>query len=186
MSNISITPQLQRDGNSQPDRDIRYRNPEEVKVDARSVLDILHFFWQYAKVVRYYDIQAGEQGDWSSFFTQSAPFQIANIAQFDAETWWSGFQKHCDQARNKAHLGATNQLVTYLFDAFAVWKNWGEGLADDKTLVAQTVLKLNETNVRSLAENFILIQNVVTQKFGLKINRDAKILLGKPWDLEET
>ena len=177
MNHIEPLEPLQRDGNSQPDRDNRYRNPEEMKVDARNVLDILHFFWQYAKVVRYYDVAEGEKGDWSAFFSESVPFQLAKIAQFDAEKWWETFQTHRENVINKAHLGGVNQLCEFLFDAFLEWQQWENGLNGDKTATSLVITNLNQTNVKPLLETFIPILNVVESKFGLKINRDKTVFL---------
>ena len=81
---FNIENPLQRDGNSQRQRDISMRQPDQAAVDGRTTLDVLHFWKQFAKEVKFYNLEGNVQ-NWTPFFQASIPFQLATIAQFDAE-----------------------------------------------------------------------------------------------------
>jgi hypothetical protein len=59
--------QILRDGNKQSDRFKPALNPDYVKVDERSIRDLLAFAKNYARELKYYDAHNQEEDDWSGF-----------------------------------------------------------------------------------------------------------------------
>ncbi len=58
---------IQRDGTSQAARLLSVLQPEYVSVDERSLEDLLAFTREYARELRYYDVEDREVGDWCAF-----------------------------------------------------------------------------------------------------------------------
>ena len=173
---FNIENPLQRDGNSQRQRDIAMRQPDQAAIDGRTTLDVLHFWKQFAKEVKFYNLEGNVQ-DWTPFFQASIPFQLATIAQFDAEKWWSTYQTLREKTVDiAADPNALEFLMGHLFDAFAQHQSWHYGLLDtratvqvltmmeNKTPVSLTVWQLTETNLRFLLREFIGISNVLMKE----------------------
>ncbi len=173
---FNIENPLQRDGNSQRQRDISMRQPDQAAVDGRTTLDVLHFWKQFAKEVKFYNLEGNVQ-NWTPFFQASIPFQLATIAQFDAEKWWSTYQTLREKTVDiAADPNALEFLIGHLFDAFAQHQSWHYGLLDtratvqvltmmeNKTPVSLTVWQLTETNLRFLLREFIGISNVLMKE----------------------
>lgn len=59
--------QILRDGTKQSDRFRPALNPDYVKVDERSLRDLLAFAKRYAQELKYYNARNQEAGDWSGF-----------------------------------------------------------------------------------------------------------------------
>ena len=60
---------LRRDGTSQADRQLAALDPAYVAVDERSLKDLLAFAQQYAKELRYFNLDNQALGDWSAFLS---------------------------------------------------------------------------------------------------------------------
>ncbi|MDZ7695053.1 MAG: hypothetical protein U5K69_28705 [Balneolaceae bacterium] len=67
-SNCTYQNPLVRDGVSQHQRTPEALNPVYVKVDERSLADLLRFVIRYAELLQYYKLDNTPDGDWRSFF----------------------------------------------------------------------------------------------------------------------
>ena len=67
-SNCDIGHPLVRDGRSQRQRHLRTLMPDYVKVDERSINDLIAFTETYSDWINYYDDRDKKSGDWRDFF----------------------------------------------------------------------------------------------------------------------
>lgn len=68
---------------SQRDRVLRAPAPERVKVDGRSLADLLAFAAEYGTLVHYYNLHDVIDGDWSAFFSADPSIRLALRATLD-------------------------------------------------------------------------------------------------------
>ena len=67
---------LHRDGTSQAGRIQKALDPQYIRVDERSIRDLLDFASKYAKELRYFNAHNQADGDWSDFLRENALDQI--------------------------------------------------------------------------------------------------------------
>jgi Baseplate J-like protein len=168
---------LQRDGNSRAQRSIGAQNPASAPVDGRRLPDLLHFWAQFSKIVLHHDT-TGRLRDWSSFFSRSVPFKLAEIYQTDAEKWWETYQGF----RTKTETGDQDGLeliAGYLFAAFHQHQKWHLALENDASPVSQTVRSLTETNLRYLLDEFTGIFNSLRGRFEVVVQQEIHTFFDK-------
>ncbi|WP_421795241.1 baseplate J/gp47 family protein [Haliscomenobacter sp.] len=171
--NFGIDHPLQRDGNSQSQREVPAQAPETAPVDGRQVPDLLYFWLRLSRVLLHWNLD-GRVRDWMVFFDKSVPFKLAEIYQEQPEKWWAGYQEY----RNRADQGggdALELLLSYLFNAFFQHQNWHQILQHDSTEVSRTVRNLSVTNLHFVLETFVGIYNTLYQRFGVKVNPQSSI-----------
>ena len=78
----NFRPYLRLPGSNQEERLLQSLDPENLKIDARSVVDILDFIKRFARQVNYYDKDLNIS-DWLAFFQDSIPFTVASIAKIN-------------------------------------------------------------------------------------------------------
>lgn len=71
------------DALSQNDRKLQVPAPERVKVDGRSLADLLAFAADYGALIHYYDLTDTIDGDWSAFFSGDPSIRLALRAALD-------------------------------------------------------------------------------------------------------
>lgn len=76
---------LQREGKSQKQRFTTGLNPDYVKVDERSTADLLVWASQFAKQLRYYNLEDKPDGNWSDFVNGDISVRLALIAVTDTQ-----------------------------------------------------------------------------------------------------
>lgn len=74
---------LQREGKSQKQRFTTGLDPDYVKVDERSTADLLVWASQFAKQLRYYNLDNARDGNWSDFVNGDISVRLALIAVTD-------------------------------------------------------------------------------------------------------
>ncbi|MFM9946769.1 MAG: baseplate J/gp47 family protein [Saprospiraceae bacterium] len=162
---------LQRDGNSQAQRNIEARNPATAPLEGRNVLELLYFWSRYAKVVIYHGENKSER-DWSPFFERSVPFKLAEIYHFDPEQWWTTYQTF----RSKVNAADGLELVLgHLFGAFERHQNWLSVLEFDVSAVGQTIKSLTSTNLNVILPEFIGMFNTLKNKHDVAVRQNVGI-----------
>ncbi|MGB0838998.1 MAG: hypothetical protein ACPGXL_02600, partial [Chitinophagales bacterium] len=73
-------------GTVQSERLLNALLPEYFKVDERKTSDLLAYAVEYAKLLKHYDDQDNETGDWSDFFTTDISVFLATIIAMDTHT----------------------------------------------------------------------------------------------------
>ena len=74
---------LNWNGTSQSERLLNALLPESIKVDERSMSDLLAFTAKFSEIVKYYDLTNSSSGDWSQFFQRDESVFLATIVATD-------------------------------------------------------------------------------------------------------
>jgi hypothetical protein len=82
---------LRRDGTSQPQRFPLPLGEDYVKIDERSIADILNFTQRLAKEFNYVNGANNADGTWVEFFQEDLSFLLASIAAVDLEEYRARF-----------------------------------------------------------------------------------------------
>ena len=77
------TSMLHWNGTSQKERLLHALEPDSIKVDERSVSDMLAFGAKYAELVKFFDQTNSPVGDWSDFFKNDLSVFLATIVSTD-------------------------------------------------------------------------------------------------------
>lgn len=115
---------LRRDGTSQPQRFPLPLAESYVKLDERSISDILNFTGRLAQEFNYYNGANSISGTWVEFFQEDLSFILANIGSLDLEAYRNRFDA-LHLAVRTYHEGGTidagfGSLLAALFDFFLV------------------------------------------------------------------
>jgi len=116
---------LKHHGTSQYERLLQALMPTYFKIDGRSVKELLHVTYQFAGLVKYYNEENHEQGDWQSFWKVEMLTFLAYVSTIDIDKITSDYQAiktqfkqdmaepaNCGEDRDKTyHI----QLIEYIF-----------------------------------------------------------------------
>lgn len=83
MSQNNNTRMLHWNGTSQNERLLQSLLPESIKVDERSISDILAFASKFSELVQYYNLENSPAGDWSKFFQKDETIFLSTIVSTD-------------------------------------------------------------------------------------------------------
>jgi len=83
MKQTENTSMLHWNGTSQSERMLKSLQPDFIKVDERSVSDMLAFAAKYSELVKFYDLTNSPIGDWSEFFKNDLTVFLATIVSTD-------------------------------------------------------------------------------------------------------
>jgi hypothetical protein len=87
------------DALSQADRIRAAPAPARVKVDGRSLADLLAFAADYGRLITFYDLANHPNGDWSAFFANDPSIALAVRASLDPDVAQSEFDRLFDALR---------------------------------------------------------------------------------------
>ncbi len=77
------TTMLHWNGTSQKERVLKSLKPDSIRIDERSVSDMLAFGAKYAEMIKYYDLDNSHVGDWSAFFKNDLSVFLATMVTTD-------------------------------------------------------------------------------------------------------
>lgn len=95
---------LQRDGTSQQQRLVRALHPSNVLVDERELSDLLLYAREYASLLRYYDTDNREAGDWVAFIEADISTLVSMIGREDLSPLRTQFESAATLAGRFAPL----------------------------------------------------------------------------------
>jgi len=149
---------LVRDGRSQEDRRLEALDPAYVKLDDRSLEQILEFIYEYARQVNYYD-RALDRKDWLAFFQDSVPFQIARIIRIDLNQLRVEYGTVSAILQREPDYPAFNSILDFLFDLANQINFWREKLEKDVSGLKEFLDGLINTNLSEALSRLIAFAN---------------------------
>lgn len=154
---------LQRGGLSRPERAIAAL-AEGAHLDGRGLSDLLHFWYEYARQVNYFNWKEGEdepslQGDWVEFFRKSIPFQYANIAAFSIVEIDQRYQSIFKSAQSRHQLIALNPLLDLLLGMLNQLGSWREDLDEDIFGLKEIVIGVIDTSLSLPVDRIVGLVN---------------------------
>lgn len=91
MSSNLFTHPLQHNGTSQLDRLLEILQPANLKLDDRSIQDLMLSSYRYAELIQYYDEHLQKDGDWRCFWEIEALTFLAYLAALNKEELLQGY-----------------------------------------------------------------------------------------------
>lgn len=105
---------LVREGTSQDQRQPAALDPTSAPVDGRTWAHDAVFAQDYAKLLKYFNANNLEQGDWTSFFSGDVSAQLAVAAIEDVDVYKSNTKSWFDYLNQRENLPNTDQLKNSL------------------------------------------------------------------------
>lgn len=116
-------PLKNRTGSSQGNRQVDALSWQYAPIDAKTLEDRLYIIGNYAKLINYYEVQKGpdskeyqQVGNWTDFFENSLPFQLANFSKTsitDLKNRFSSLQKALEENPSAQSLEA---LLNFIYN----------------------------------------------------------------------
>lgn len=119
---------LHWNGTAQDERLLRSLLPESIKVDERSMSDLLAFSAKFSELIQYYDLNNNRAGDWSQFFNSDETVFLATIVSTDLQAIekehnkWIQFLENAPRAEEK--LEALEHLMQQILDMAKQINDW--------------------------------------------------------------
>ncbi|MGS0742597.1 hypothetical protein ACVBEF_12280 [Glaciimonas sp. GG7] len=90
---------------SQRQRKLQAPAPERVKVDGRSLADLLAFAAEYGTLIHFYDLTDTIDGDWSAFFSDDPSIKLALRATLDLPDMETALERLLQALTQRARSG---------------------------------------------------------------------------------
>lgn len=119
---------LHWNGTAQDERLLRSLLPDSIKVDERSMSDLLAFSAKFSELIQYYDLNNNRAGDWSKFFKSDETVFLATIVSTDLQAIeqrhnkWIHFLENAPRAEEK--LEALEHLMQQILDMAKQINDW--------------------------------------------------------------
>ncbi|MEO0724979.1 MAG: hypothetical protein AAFZ63_10585 [Bacteroidota bacterium] len=170
-----IKHELVRDGVSQSERQLAALSPDSIQVDERNTEALLNFIYEYARQVNYYQGSSDQSADdWTAFFDKSIPFQIAQIAQYDAAQLLSQFEALKSLITSTGNFSDLENLFDLIYSIVEILSNWREGLEGDTSGVLRAINNLIKTNLSFSLKKLLGYTNAARQwNLSLDFDLDA-------------
>src|SRR5690554_5666364 len=121
-TNISH-PLKNRTGSSQGSRSREALSVQYAPIDGKTLGDRLYLIGQYAKLVNYYEVQKNLGGkeylqadNWTDFFENSLPFQLANLSKTNAEDLKNQFTLLHQSLEENPSAHTLEALLNFIFE----------------------------------------------------------------------
>ena len=159
---------LKSNGSSLLNRYNKYFDEDYIRIDERSLADLLVFIVDFASHIQYINNDNEAEGDWVEFFDQNLAFQIARISVFDTENLYLKFKEeeielkkaNTKEDQKKCFIAQINIIL----DLFKVINDWFVKSKID-------VLNLSENSLFKQLSNSIRTSLCYQLKDFIKYNR---------------
>jgi hypothetical protein len=170
---------IERSGTSQIDRVIKELVPSYIKIDERSIADIVAFAHEYGGLLNYYNTDNLKDGNWQPFFESSNTVLLAMITaknmkavDFEFETLLDAFETSSTDINAEA-------IISFLYNIAGEIELWKKSITDLTSLrqtISVTIKELLDTSLKTLIG--------FDKKFG-SVN-DYSGFYNDDWVLDET
>ena len=174
---------LKSNGSSVLSRYNRYLDEDYVKIDERSLSDLMNFIKDFSYYIQYVNNENKIDGDWSNFFNQNLAFQIASIASFDTDSLNQMYKKGEDNLKNASRARDKDKqllkqlkLILNLFQSINEW--YIKSKIDVIYLSENALFKQLSNSIRTILSQQLgkfvrLIQEMKTES---KMVQDSELL----------
>ena len=155
-------------GTSQRQRIADQLASSAVKIDGRSLADLLNYFASLSVGINYYDKNLGV-GDWQPFFRKSLPFLLASISKFDYNTRQEKFDLY-KTLFDKATASSGLQLIIHYiyYNTVAKIDEWYNEIKDHDLPIRVILQDLISNKLSKDLQEFIPLVNASSKWFGTK------------------
>ena len=165
---------LKSNGSSLLNRYNKYFDEDYIRIDERSLADLLVFIVDFASHIQYINNDNEAEGDWVEFFDQNLAFQIARISVFDTENLYLKFKEeeielkkaNTKEDQKKCFIAQINIIL----DLFKVINDWFVKSKID-------VLNLSENSLFKQLSNSIRTSLCYQLKDFIKLTKEVHVYL---------
>ncbi|HEV7782663.1 MAG TPA: hypothetical protein VGO58_15420, partial [Chitinophagaceae bacterium] len=170
-------------GVSQRQRVIDDLLSDNVKIDGRSMADLLQYILQLSKHINYYDSNL-EISDWRPLFRNSLPFLVASINNFDTKSIREKFKIYsADFLREPSVTGLQLQLSFVYHNTLGKINTWHLQMTG-KGLHLETILQqMMGDKLRASVRQFLQIVNTAAVKYGVRKVNLLPVAANEAWQL---
>ncbi len=162
MSNCCDIPYpIIRNGTSQADRLLKELMPKYIKIDERSIADIISFAHDYAKLVNYYNSDNKKEGDWQPFFEQGDTVLLALMSCKDLKLVENEFEDQL--AKYDADpAGESQNTIDFLYEFIKEPETWRIYLSDSTKMIYEIGAIIKEQLQDALVKLISYNKNLAT------------------------
>lgn len=152
-------------------------------IDGRTMADLLTFFVELSRHVNYYDEDL-QKSDWQPFFKKSMPFSIAGMINFNKNKERKKFESY-QSIFNKKPTRQRLQLIRMfvLDNTFQRIDQWYMQVKDSGLPIEQALVSIIRDKLQKHLTDFILYNNAITIKYGLRKIDFSSFLSNPHWSL---
>jgi hypothetical protein len=164
------------DAPSQLDRARASPEPGRVKVDGRSLADLLAFAAEYGTLITFYDLSNQPDGDWSAFFVDDPSIALALRAALDPVDLQAEFDRLLDALRGAATPERRAAILRQAFEAIERLGRLLTGAGAERAGIERALTSLGASDRRDLlavpARRMALHLGGNSPEHGLRHDRD--------------
>lgn len=173
-------------GTSQRNRVMDDLLSSDTKADGRSLADLLEYFTQLSKQVKYYGPDESSS-DWSFFYQRSLPFMLASIVNHKHTSSRKKFENFNRVFSNHYTKTGLQLLFQYVYEELVKKiSDWFVELRGSGLAVEAGMEILIRDKLRQPVRNFIGLANTASSKLGIKKLDFEKLRNNTAWELEVT
>jgi hypothetical protein len=182
MKNTPVSPRL---GSRQDSRFLAHLNPDTVKVDERSLEDLLLFTAQFSQLINFYNLENKIDGNWSNFFNDELVV-LANIHQTNPNEIEQNFQQTVTlinrfkrPEKKKYYL---EKAFAQIFEVAMLFEKWSQQLREVELFSGVSAPLRNEIfNAidNRLGQAFVNFQNLY-----IEIQQNENLQLSAPLEFQ--
>lgn len=170
-------------GISQRQRVIDGLLSDTLKIDGRSMAELLDYFYQLSKKINYYDKQLNTS-DWSPFFTDSLPFQLAAIHKFDLKNIESRFNAYQSLAKKQLSTGSLQLNLYFIYyHCISRINSWQQRINGSGLALEPVFQQLLSARLKPHLLSFIGLSNTAARWHCVKRIDLSRIAANETWGL---
>ncbi|HJZ41908.1 MAG TPA: hypothetical protein VJ203_16180 [Bacteroidales bacterium] len=184
--NCLIHPFQNDPGTSQHQRVMEELLSGAVKIDARTMADLLDYFVQLSRHINYYDLTLNIS-DWQPFFRNSIPFALAAIIKYPLPAVENSFELY-NSLFDKRPASAGLQLSTWFIYYRFIRKinSWHETLRGSGLPVEALLEALIRNKLQDPVKKFIQYANAAVKTYGIKRIDFSELRVNEVWNIDQS
>lgn len=184
--NTTVHPFQKDPGTSQHQRAMDELSAGSVKIDGRTLADLLEYFARLSRHINYFDAQLKIK-DWQPFFRKSLPFILVSIIKYDdvqVNAKIAHYNQLFDQNPGKDSLRLLlNYISTEVIRPVSVWNSQ---IAASGLPVELQLNQLIKDKLSAPLKAFIIRINAAVKWYHIEPVRFNDFMSDEAWDLEMT
>lgn len=155
-------------GTSQRQRIIEQLLSETVKIDGRTLADLLDYFAKLSRGINYYNKDLAVS-DWQPFFNDSLPFLLASVSKYDHQII-SEKANYYKFLFDKGPSANGLQLIIHFIYQNTINKiyKWHDQINGEDIVLSSSIEELIRTKLAEPLKIFITLANAASKWFGIK------------------
>ncbi len=155
-------------GTSQRQRIIDQLVSNAVKIDARSLADLLNFFSKLSTGINFYDKNLSVN-NWQPFFSKSLPFLLASLSRYDDGVTRDKFELYKKLFSKQASVQGLQLMLSFiLYNTFSKLNSWYEEVKGSDLPIENGIEELIRSRLAAHLKTFIVFANTASKWFCTK------------------